>query len=173
MGGFFSSIFGGSDPTLGRNIKLFGQEAGQESGLGSGLTTDAAKWYESILSGDPTQEASAIAPESAALTEEAQQKKNELAQFAPRSGGTAAATDMMDANTRAQIFKLLGGLKSVAAAGAAGLGTTEQGLSLSAKDLQDRAAQEQRQNWMNSIIGQAIGTGIGSLEEFGLGKIGL
>jgi hypothetical protein len=128
--GFFSGLFGGSNSTLDKNIPAFESSAGFASGVGQGDVTAASKWYDSILSGDPTKMAEAVAPETSAIQGQAQQEKNKLAQFAPRSGGTTAAVAGLDANTRAQIIKLLGGLQSGAAGNLSSLGTTEQGVAL-------------------------------------------
>lgn len=169
--GFFSSLFGGSNPTLNANIPAFQQEAGFATGVGNSDVTAASKWYNDILSGDPTKMAEAVAPETSAIQGEAQQAKNQTAQFAPRSGGTAAAMAGMDANTRAQIIKLLGGLQSGAAGSLGSLGTTEQGVALSNRQAADQASQEQMENWQNSILGRGITGAASSLESFGLGKL--
>ena len=110
--GFFGSLFGGSNPTLNENIPAFQKAAGFDTGIGEGDVTAASKYWNDILSGDPTKMAQAVAPETAAIQGQAQQAKNQTAQFSPRSGGTAAAIAGLDANSRAQIIKLLGGLQS-------------------------------------------------------------
>ena len=153
---WFDSIFTGQNDTLNKNINQFGQDAGVAQKQGQGDTNAASSFYQNILSGDPTLEAKAIAPETAAAQQGAQQQKNALAQFGNRSGGTAAAASGIDAQTRSQLTQLLGGLKTGAASGAAGLGTAEQGLSLQDKAQQDQASQQRLQNWMNSILGQGV-----------------
>jgi hypothetical protein len=169
--GFFSSLFGGSNPTLNQNIPAFQSQAGFSAGVGNKDVTAASKWYNDILSGDPTKMAEAIAPETSAVQGETQQAKNQTAQFSPRSGGTAATIAGLDANTRAQIIKLLGGLQSHAASGDASLGTTEQGIGLESRKAADDASQQQMQNWANSILGRGITQGVSDLESFGLGKL--
>ena len=79
MGGFLSSIFGGSNPTLNKNIPGFQQEAGFGTGVGNADVTAASKWYSDLLSGDPTKEAEAIAPETSALQTQSQEAKNQRA----------------------------------------------------------------------------------------------
>jgi len=166
MGAFLSSIFGGANPTLGKDMNQFGQDAGQAGQIGSADTSAASKFYTDILSGDPTKQATAIAPQTAAATEGAQQQKNQAAQFAPRSGGIAATMAGLDEGTRAQLIKLLGGLQSGAASGAAGLGTAEQGLSQQATGQQAQLSQEQMQNWANSILGKGISGAVNYAESF-------
>lgn len=166
MGAFLGSIFGGANPTLGKAINQFGQDAGVAGQIGNGDATAASTFYQNILSGDPTKQATAIAPQTAAATEGAQQQKNQAAQFAPRSGGIAATMAGLDEGTRAQLIKLLGGLQTTAASGAAGLGTAEQGLSQQATGQQAQLSQEQMQNFINSILGKSINGGINYAESF-------
>lgn len=168
---FLGSLFTGDNPTLSANIPKFGAEAGFAQNIGEGDTTAASKWYNDILSGDPTRMAQAVAPETAATQEQTQQAKNTAAQFGNRSGGTAATLAGLDANTRAQIIKLLGGLQSGAASGAANLGTTEQGIALTGQQAQDAAAMQQQQLQQQSILGGLISGGVGSLASLGLGGI--
>lgn len=170
---FFSSLFGGKNETLNKNINQFGQDAGVAGNLGTGDATAASKFYQDVLSGDPTQNAEAIAPETAAAQKAAQQQKNQMAEFAPRSGGTAAASAGLDASTHADLVKLLGGLKTSAASGAASLGTAEQGLSLSDKQAQDQASQERMQNWLNSILGKGTADLAATALNAGEGALGL
>lgn len=164
MFGFLKGLFGGSNPTLNKNIEKFGSEGDFAQGIGQGDVTAASKWYRNILSGDPTKEAEAIAPEAAAAQQQSQQAKKTGAEFGNRGGGTAASTAALDSETRGQLIKLLGGLESGAASGAASLGTSEQGIALSAQDMQDKAAQQKMENEQNSILGNLIGgfTGAGA-----------
>ena len=164
VGDFLSSLFGGQNKTLNTDINQFGQDAGVAGGIGNADATAASKFYTDILSGDPTKQAQAIAPQTAAAQEGAQQQKNQAAQFAPRSGGMAAAMSGLDENTRSQLIKLLGGLQTSAASGAAGLGTAEQGLSQQATGQQAQLSQEQLMNFLNSVMGR----GVAGLEEAGV-----
>jgi hypothetical protein len=166
--GFFSSLFGGSNSTLNQNIPAFEQQAGFATGVGGGDVTAASKWYNDILGGDPTKMAEAVAPETSAIQGEAQQAKNQTAQFAPRSGGTASAMAGLDANTRAQIIKLLGGLQSTSAGALGNLGTTEQGVALSNRKAGDDASRQQLENWQNSILGRGTTEGAAAGESAGL-----
>ena len=156
-----------SNPTLGKDINQFGQDAGVEGGIGNADATAASKFYTDILGGDPTKQAQAIAPQTAAAQEGAQQQKNQAAQFAPRSGGMAATMSGLDENTRSQLIKLLGGLQTSAASGAAGLGTAEQGLSQQATGQQAQLSQEQLMNFLNSVMGR----GVAGLEEGGINAV--
>jgi hypothetical protein len=165
--GFWSGLFTGSSPTLDKNIANLGTQAGFASGIGEGDVTAASKYYNEILSGDPTQTAEAIAPETSAAQETGQQEKNALAEFSPRSGGTAAAATDIDANERSMLIKLIGGERTGAAGGLATIGTNEQGLALTDEQAQDQAEQQRLQNHANSILGHAVISGVQSLEELG------
>lgn len=171
--GFFSGLFGGSNSTLNKNIPAFESSAGFSTGVGEGDVTAASKWYNDILSGDPTKMAEAIAPETSAIQGQTQQQKNQTAQFSPRSGGTAAAIAGLDANSRAQIIKLLGGLQGGAASGDASLGTTEQGIALNNRTAGDAASQQQLKNWQDSILGKGITSGVASAESAALDAAGI
>jgi hypothetical protein len=169
--GFFSGLFGGSNKTLDQNIPAFQQAAGFATGIGENDVTNASKWYNDILSGDPTKMAAAVAPQTSAIQGQTQQDKNQAAQFSPRSGGTASWMAGLDANTRAQIIKLLGGLQSGAAGSLTGIGMGEQGLALSEREAADQAAIEKHKMEGDSVLGQAIGTGVGALEDYGISKL--
>jgi len=166
MGSFLAGLFGGSNPTLNKNINNFGAQAGYATGVGEGDVTAASKEYQDILSGDPTVEAQAIAPETKAAQDQASQAKKTTAEFGSRSGGTAGTMQGIDAGTRAQLISLLGGLKTTAASGAASLGTSEQGLALNSEQAQDAASQQKLQNEMNSILGKATTGAVDYAESF-------
>lgn len=124
------------------------------TGLGEGDLTAASKFYRDILSGDPSQEAQAIAPEASAAQGQTQQAKNNMAEFAPRTGGTAAAGAGMDTATRTALINMLGGLKSGAAAGAGGLGTSSLGMGMSGtEDVagQDKTMHDQSAAQLNDL----------------------
>ena len=97
-------------------------------GLGEGDLTAASKYYQDLLSGDPSKTAEAMAPETSAAQEHTQQAKNTMAEFAPRSGGTAAAGAGMD--TRTALINLLGSLRSGAARGAGAIGSSAYGTGM-------------------------------------------
>jgi hypothetical protein len=165
--GFWSSIWGGSSPTLNQDITKEGALENFNTGVGEGLTTAGAGFQEGILSGDPTKEAQAIAPETKAAQDQAQQQKLTTAQFNNRGGGTNASTSAIDPNLRAQILALLGGLKSNTANAAVGEGTNLTNQASAENEAQAKLAQQRQQNWANSILGHAQISGIQSLEELG------
>ena len=157
MGAFLSSIFAGSNPTLGKDMNQFGQDAGVTGGIGNADATAASKFYTDILSGDPTKQAQAIAPQTAAAQQSAQQQKNQASQFAPRSGGMTATMSGLDENTRAQLIKLLGSLTTSSASGAAGLGSSllTSGMSGQAAGFEEAQAVDPWEKLLQ--LGQAAG----------------
>lgn len=173
IGDWLKSLFGGSNSVLNNDISQFGADAGFAQQQGQADTGAASKYFTDILSGDPTKQAQALAPEIATSQQQGAQAKNNIAQFGNRSGGSNAAAQGIDAAGRGNIINLIGGLQGKAASGAGSLGTAEQGLSLEATNQQEQAAQQRMQNWLKSILGQAVGTTAGSLTGAGLGAVGL
>jgi hypothetical protein len=173
MGGFLSAIFGGANPTLGKDMNQFGAMAGNQTKTGEGDVNDASQYFQSILSGDPTKIATTLAPETAAVQDQTQQQKAQAAQFGARSGGTGSTVAGLDANGRAQLIKLIGSLQGGAASGAASLGTSQEGLASQNTGQQAQLSQEQLANFLNSILGKGISSGVGAAEGAGLTAIGL
>ena len=116
MGGLVGSIFdlAAGNPTE-KEQNQFGALSGYQTGVGEGLITPAAQYEESILSGDPTKTAQAMAPEISANQQQTQQFKNQSAEFSPRSGGTAASVANADTSGRSNLIDLLGKEQSGAA----------------------------------------------------------
>lgn len=166
MGGFLSSILGGQNKTLNGTIGNAGSISQFGTNTGQGAVTDANKFYQGILSGDPGQIAQTIAPEIQAGQQQTQQAKQGLAEFGTRSGGTAAASAGADAANRGNIISLIGRLQSGAAAGEAGLGENQTAQGLQANGQQAELSQEQLQNYMNSILGKGISGAVNYGESF-------
>ena len=95
------------------------------TGMGESDLTASSKFMTDILSGDPTKIATSLAPQISAIQKRTQQQKNETAQFAPRSGGTAATTANLDTAGRGAVTELTGSLTGKAASD---LGTMGSGL---------------------------------------------
>jgi len=168
--GFFGSLFGGSNPTLNQNIGNVGSIAGFASGQGKGDVTSASKFWQSILSGDSSKIGQALAPEISANQQQGQQAKEQLAEFGTRSGGTAAAGAGIDAAGRGNMINLIGGLQSGAASNLGSMGSNMLQTGLQGYGQQTDMSQQRMQNWMDSILGSGISSGIGDMESFGMGK---
>ncbi len=91
----------------------------------------ASNFMRDIVSGDPTKIARALAPQISQSQQRTQQGKNQLAEFSPRSGGTAAAAADMDRQQRADITNLTGNLTGQSVSGLASLGTSLFGMGQS------------------------------------------
>ena len=127
VGGLFD-LFSGNPTEKEQN--QFGALSGYQTGVGEGLITPAAQYEESILSGDPTKTAQAMAPEISANQQQTQQFKNQTAEFSPRSGGTAASVANADTSGRSNLIDLLGKEQSGAASTSlsAGSGLLDSGV---------------------------------------------
>ena len=161
MGGLLSSIFdlGAGNPVQGEQNQ-FGSLAGYQTGVGEGLITPAAQYEESILSGDPTKTAQAMAPEISATQQQTQQFKNQAAEFSPRSGGTAASVANADTSGRSNLIDLLGKEQSGAASTSLSAGS---GLLDSASNNLGNEA-NLAQNWRNQQTSDINGVAQGAAE---------
>lgn len=163
---WLTDIFTGQDPTISGNINKFGQEGGFAQQQGQGDTTAASKFYQDILSDDPSKQAEALAPAISAGQQQTQQQAKTNAEFGNRGGGTNASTQGASAADRTNLFNEVGGLKSSAAGGAASLGTAQQGIALNAQQAQNQAAQQQMENFINSILGKQTAGAINYATSF-------
>ncbi len=162
----FSSIF---DLASGNPVQSeqnqFGALAGYETGVGEGLITPAAQYEESLLSGDPTKTAQAMAPEISANQQQTQQFKNQSAEFSPRSGGTAAWQASADTSGRSNLIDLLG--KEQSGAASTSLSAGSELLKSASSNLGDEAelAEERRKSILGDIggIGEAVAGKIAGL----------
>jgi hypothetical protein len=166
---FWSSLFGGSNPTLNQGIKQAGQTSQFAGGLGQKLTSQAGGFFSDLLSGDPSKTAKLLAPQTREMRQRAQQGKQALAQFGSRSGGTAGAAAGIDAATRGDINDLVAKLTGSAVTGAASMGQNLIDTGLNALGNQVQMSQQQMDNWSNSILGKGLTTGISAAETYALG----
>ncbi len=167
MGSFFFIIFAGANPKLGGDINNAGNEMNFGTAVGEGDTRKASDFYGDILGGDPEKISKLLAPQIKTMQEQGQQKLATTSQFGDRSGGTNASNQKTMDDTRANIDDMISKLTGGAASNLANIGTTEQGIGLSANELQEKEAQQQLENFQNSILGGAITSGVSGA----LGKI--
>lgn len=152
MGGLLSSIFdlAAGNPVQGEQNQ-FGALSGYQTGVGEGLITPAAQYEESILSGDPTKTAQAMAPEISANQQQTQQFKNQTAEFSPRSGGTAASVANADTSGRSNLIDLLGQEQSGAASTSLSAGSGLLNSASSNLSNQAKLADQWRQSQVSDI----------------------
>jgi hypothetical protein len=128
MGGFIGlvdSVLGGASPEAKQTAADLGAIGKTAAGAGQQNLNTAANWYDQIISGDPTKQAQAIAPEVNAAKTSAQQDLKTSAMQGNRSGGTNASNAMSWDNVHAYITDLLAKLTQGAASGLAGIGGGE------------------------------------------------
>ena len=101
------------------------------TGLGESDLTASSNFMQGLLSGDPTKISTVLAPQTKAIQDRTQQAKDTTAQFAPRSGGTAATTANLGTEARSDIASLTGDLTGKAAStlGSEGAGLLSAGMS--------------------------------------------
>jgi hypothetical protein len=169
--GFFSSLFGGSSPTLNAGIKAAGDTASFATGFGKNLSTQAGNFYSDLMSGDPAKVAKLLAPQIKSQQDQAQQARQGMAQFGTRSGGTAAKGQTLGDTTRANIGTMVSDLTGKAVAGAQQMGQSMLDTGIKSLDQQFQFSQAQMENWSNSILGTGLTAGAGFLEKAGLNAI--
>lgn len=164
--GFWGSIFGGSSPTLSSDISQTGSIAGFSTGLGEKNIGQASKFYSDILSGDPTKQAKALAPEISTIQGQKQQQLKSMGEFGNRSGGTNAAAQMAGDKARAAVNDMVAKLLGTSASSLSSIGSNLLSTALSATGMQANLAQQQMENWRQSILGSAITGGVNYAESF-------
>lgn len=173
MGSFLSSIFAGSNPTLGGDINQAGQISGFGTSVGEGDISNASGFYNDLLSGNQATEAKLLAPQISNIAKQAQQKTQTNAEFGNRSGGTNASNQNTMDTARSGVNDMISNLTSGAASGLASLGTSALNTGLNANQVQANESQQQLENFQNSILGKGISdvaaTGLDALEAGPLG----
>ena len=133
--------------------------SGFATGLGDSDLTASSNFMQGLLSGDPTKIATALAPQISAVQQRTQQAKDQTAQFAPRSGGTAASTAAADTAGRSEITSMTGDLtgKAASALGSEGAGLLSTGMSGDITGFDEASKlQQQKLAKFNDIINSGI-----------------
>ncbi len=163
MGGFFSALFSGSNPTLASDISNAGQITNFGTNLGEGDISQASNFYKGLLSGNPQEIGQLLGPQFSDIQQQGQQQIQNQAEFTNRSGGTNAANQQNIDTQRQGVQQLISQLTGGAAGALTGIGTSEQGLGLQANQIQEQEAQQQLENEQNSIFGGLLSGGVGAL----------
>jgi hypothetical protein len=170
---FWSSLFGGSNPTLSKDINQFGQIGSFATGLGEKNLSQSSDFMSSILSGSQSKIGKVLGPEISNIKGQGMQAKLGAAQFGNRGGGSNATMQAADDTSRASINNMISSLLGSSASGLASSGSSLLGQGMSAYSQQAGLSQDQMQNWSNSILGKGITSGVSTAESFGLGKLGM
>ena len=173
MAGLFSALFGGKNDVLNQAIGQTDQQAGFDTKEGQSDVTAGTDFLKSIIGGDASKQAQALAPEISAAKTSAQNSNKTAAEMGTRSGGTAATTAKTNDSLHAYITDLIGKLTGTAATALPQIGTnlTSQGTAATMDEA--KLGQERMQNWLKSIIGEGTTTAVQSLENAGLSNLGL
>ena len=171
--GFFGIGYGPSKAEEGSANNLSSSSA-FATGLGESDLTASSNFMQSILSGDPTKVATALAPQINQQQQRTQQAKDTTAQFGPRSGGTAATVANMGAADRASTTDLVGSLTGKAAGdlGSMGSNLLNMGMQGDATGFdEDRIMHEQNLARLNNIFGSSANV-VGAVGKFIPGAVG-
>lgn len=173
MGGFLSSLFGGSNPTLNSAIPQFGSISQFGVNKGEGDINAASGFWNSILSGDPAKIGQVLGPQIQAIEGQGQQQKQTLGQFGNRSGGNNAKAQTIGDTTRSEVNNMVSNLTGSAASNLGSMGQNLLGQGTAALGQQVQASQLQMQNWQNSILGGLAGGLSTTLAGAATGGLGL
>lgn len=166
--GFFSGLFGGSDPTINQNMRVFGGIGGFATGLGESNLGKSSKFWSSILSGNSAKQAQVLAPEISAQQKQIQQGEKTAAEFHNRGGGVNSSVQSALGEGRGNITNLIGSLQTTAAGNLQSSGSNLLSQGMEAFGEQSALSEQQLENWRNSILGGAITGGV----AIGLGAAG-
>jgi hypothetical protein len=170
--GFFGGMFGGSNPTLNKNIDQLGSVGSFLTNTGTKDVATSSNFLNTLLSGNSTNVAQLLAPQTEGVRNRAQQQKMQLGMSGTRGGGTTGAMLKADDDVHAQIndmiAKMTGG--AVTELGSEGSGLISQGTS--AMDEEAKLSQQRMENWRNSILGKGLSTAAQAAEAFGMGAAG-
>jgi hypothetical protein len=169
---FFGSLFGGQNGTLSSDMSKTGQISDFASGMGQSNATAGSGFFNSILSGDATKTAQALAPQTSALKTSVQNDQKTATQNGTRSGGTAATNAASKDKVHSDITNLTGSLTGGAASNLLSSGQSLLGTALGGYNQQAAMSQQQMQNWQNSILGKGITGAVQGAEAFGMGSAG-
>ena len=167
--GFWESVFGGQNLGLNAAIGQTSQAAGEATQRGEKNTAAASDWWNSIVSGDATKTAQAIAPERSAAEKSTQQDIKSATELGTRSGGTAASNAATKDKLHEYMTNLIGSLTGSSVSGLATTGGDLLKTGLSGTSQEAELAQQRYENWNNSILGRATTTGVAAGEAFALG----
>ena len=112
---------------LERVFNQFQKYASQDRTAGAINEGRAGNFYSSILSGDPSKVAAAVAPASNASRQTGEQEIKQLGSFGNRSGGTNTVAAGVKERGRGNLIDSILGAQTGSAGALAGLGGTQAG----------------------------------------------
>lgn len=151
---------------MNSDINATGGISNYATGLGEGNATKGSNWFQSILSGDPTRTAQALAPQINSLKTSVQQNQKSSDLTGNRSGGKAAGNAAASDKVHSDITNLTGELTGGAASTLLSSGSGLLGTALSGYGEQAGLDKERMDNWAKSILGSSITGAINYGESF-------
>src|SRR5208283_735050 len=143
MAGFFSQIFGGSNPTLNNDISAASNQINFSTNLGQKDISTGSNFYNDLLSGDPTKIGQLLGPQLSGIQQQGQQQIQTAGEFGNRSGGTNAGNQQNIDTQRANVEKLISQLTGGAAQAVTGIGENQIGTALNANQISSQESQQQ------------------------------
>ena len=131
------------------NLANFGTSQGEKDVLASDT------FWQSILSGDPTSISKVLGPEMSGINKRGQEAKKTGAEFGNRGGGTNAAMQLTDTNTRTSLDSLIADLTGKAGGALGASGHSLLGIGESAHEgafSEAKTIQEQHAAKMNDLF---------------------
>jgi len=157
---------------------------GQNTAAGQGNVNTGTSFFQSLLSNKPGAVAQAVQPQVSALTGQAQQQRQQQAEFGNRAGGTNAAQQATTSQTSGEISTLINSLIPGAAQALTSTGLQQENLGLTAlsnagstagtlgsltqgaRNL-DVPTQQAQQAGIASLLTGGISGGLGNLDTTG------
>jgi len=131
------------------NLATFATSRGE-----SDIST-ADNFWKAILSGDPSKIAQVLSGPTSAINKQAQERKKTAAEFGNRGGGTNAAMQLADTETRTSYDELISSLTGGAASALGASGSSLLATGASAHEAafsEANTIQQQRQSKLNDIF---------------------
>ena len=173
MGSFFSALFGGKNDVLSSDIGKMGQIGGFATDTGEKNVTAGSDFMRALTSGDASKVSQVEAPIISAAKTSNQQTQKTNAEMGTRSGGTAASNNASSDKLHSDITNLTGSLTGKAADTLLSSGDSLLSKGAEATSAEAGLSQERYQNWMDSILGKGITSGVAAAESAGLGAAGI
>jgi hypothetical protein len=132
-----------------------GDLANFATSAGESDITSANNFWQSVLSGDPSQISKVLGPLMSTVNKQGQQQKKTLAEFGNRSGGTNATAQNIDDNTRTTVDSAISSLTGNAAGALGATGSSLLSTGLSGHEAAFESAdtiQKQRSAQINDIF---------------------
>lgn len=141
----FSSIVS----QIGQNASSVGSQASDLTGSGMSALAPVLKYFKALAGGDASAVAQATAPQRRRVIDQYDTARKTISQFGPRGGGSNAALAGSQFGQANELSDITANATNNAANELGTLGTQQEGLGLSAKQIQGQD--------LNSILSAILG----------------